>query len=50
MYLTNIRPDITFFVQQLSQFLDKPTFAHYNTTIRILRYIKEAPSLVMFLF
>jgi len=23
-------------VQQLSQFLDKPTIAHYNATIRIL--------------
>ena len=36
MYLTNTRPDITFYVQQLSQFLDKPTIAHYNATIRIL--------------
>jgi len=45
MYLTNIRPDIRFSVQQLSQFLDKPTIAHYNATIRILKYIKGAPSL-----
>jgi len=29
IYFTNTRPDITFFVQQLSQFLDKPTIAHY---------------------
>jgi len=28
MYLTNTRHDITFYVQQLSQFLDKPTIAH----------------------
>ena len=27
MYLTNTRPDITFSIQQLSQFLDKPTIA-----------------------
>ena len=33
MYLTNTRPDITFYVQQLSQFLTKPTIAHYTATI-----------------
>ena len=48
MYLTNIRPDITFSVQQLSQFLDKPTIAHYNVAIRILKYIKGALSLDLF--
>jgi len=48
MYLTNTRPDITFFVQQLSQFLDKPTIAHYNATIRILKYIKGASTLGLF--
>jgi len=42
MYLTNTRPDITFSVQQLSQFLAKPTIVHYNATIRLLRYIKGA--------
>jgi len=48
MYLTNTRPDITFHVQQLSQFLAKPTIAHYTTTIRILEYIKGVPSLGLF--
>ncbi|XP_068467075.1 uncharacterized protein [Phaseolus vulgaris] len=48
MYLTNTRPNITFSVQQLSQFLAKPTIVHYNAAIRILRYIKEAPSLGLF--
>jgi len=47
MYLTNTRPD-TFSVQQLSQFLDKPTIAHYNAAIRILKYIKGASSLDLF--
>ena len=42
MYLTSTQPDITFFVQQLSLFLDKATIAHYNATIKILRYIKGA--------
>jgi len=40
MYLTNTRPDITLSVQQLSQFLDEPTIAHYNAAIKILKYIK----------
>jgi len=35
-------------VQQLSQFLVKPTIAHYNAAIRILRYIKGAQSLGLF--
>ena len=35
-------------MQQLSQFLAKPTIAHYNAAIRILRYIKGAPSLGLF--
>jgi len=46
--MSNTRPDITFSVQQLSQFLDKPTIAHYNAAIRILKYIKRAPSLGLF--
>jgi len=48
MYLTNSRPDITFFVQQLSQFLAKPTISHYIVAIRILKYIKGSPSLGLF--
>jgi len=48
MYLTDTRADITFFVHQLSKFLDKPTITHYNTTIKILRYIKGAISLSLF--
>jgi len=48
MYLTNTRPNIIFSVHQLSQFLDKPTIAHNNATIRILKYIKGAPSLDLF--
>jgi len=35
-------------VQQLSQFLVKPITAHYTAAIRILRYIKGAPSLGLF--
>jgi len=48
MYLTNTYPDITFSIQQLSQFLDKPRIAHYNAAIRIFKYIKGVPSLGLF--
>jgi len=48
MYLTNTWPDITFSVQQLSHFLNKRTNAHYNATIRILKYIKELQVLTYF--
>jgi len=46
--LSMVSTFITFFVQQLSQFLDKPIIAHYNATIRILKYIKGAPSIGLF--
>jgi len=45
---TNVHAYRTFYVQQLSQFLDKPTIVHYNATIRILKYIKGALSLGLF--
>ncbi|XP_068475273.1 uncharacterized mitochondrial protein AtMg00810-like [Phaseolus vulgaris] len=48
MYLTNNRPDITFYVQQLTQFLAKPTISHYIVAIIILRDIKGAQSLGLF--
>jgi hypothetical protein len=43
LYLTNTRPDISFAVQQLSQFLHKPTFAHYTAACRVIRYLKHNP-------
>lgn len=42
-YLTVTRLDITFAVGVLSQFLKDPTDSQWNATIRILRYIKNAP-------
>ncbi|CAN1785707.1 Retrovirus-related Pol polyprotein from transposon TNT 1-94 [Linum perenne] len=44
IYLTNTRPDISFAVQQVSQYMAKPTNAHYKAVTRILRYLKGAPS------
>ena len=36
-YLTNIRPDITFAVQYLSQFLQAPTKSHMTAVLHTLR-------------
>ncbi|XP_019156522.1 PREDICTED: uncharacterized protein LOC109153165 [Ipomoea nil] len=43
LYLTATRPDIAYYVQQLSQFVDCPTDKHMLAAHRILRYIKQAP-------
>ncbi|XP_019420726.1 PREDICTED: uncharacterized protein LOC109330914 [Lupinus angustifolius] len=40
LYLTNIRPDIGFDVQQLSQFMAQLTNMHQKALCRVLRYIK----------
>ena len=48
IYLTNTKPDITFAVQHLSQFIASLTIAHYMTLYCILQYIKVAPSLGIF--
>ncbi|XP_021991778.2 uncharacterized mitochondrial protein AtMg00810-like [Helianthus annuus] len=39
-YLTITRPDISYVVNQVSQFLHAPTIAHYQEVKRILRYLK----------
>ncbi|KAL2532943.1 cysteine-rich RLK (RECEPTOR-like protein kinase) 8 [Abeliophyllum distichum] len=38
-YLTYTRPDITFAVNRVSQYLQNPTDAHWNVLKRIFRYI-----------
>ncbi|CAL0305022.1 unnamed protein product [Lupinus luteus] len=48
IYLTNTRSDITFSVQQLAQFMAKPTITHHNVALRVLKYLKGSPSLGMF--
>jgi len=42
-YLTITRPDISFAVSVVSQFLNSPCQEHMNALIRILKYIKGAP-------
>ncbi|XP_050207614.1 uncharacterized mitochondrial protein AtMg00810-like [Mercurialis annua] len=43
LYLCNTRPDLSFAVQQLSQFLDCPTTLHLQASHRVLRYLKKSP-------
>ncbi|XP_047257514.1 uncharacterized mitochondrial protein AtMg00810-like [Capsicum annuum] len=40
MYATITRPDITFFVQTLSQFMQHPKKSHWEEATRVLRYLK----------
>ena len=39
-YLTITRPDISYAVNQVSQFLQAPTISHFQSVKRILRYVK----------
>jgi len=42
MYLSiGTRPDITFAVNSVSQFLERPMKIHWNAVKRILKYLKE---------
>ncbi|CAJ2656280.1 unnamed protein product [Trifolium pratense] len=48
LYLTHIRPDIAFSVQQLSQYVSQPLESHFHAANRVLRYLKSAPSQGLF--
>ena len=39
-YLTTTRPDISYFVSVLSQFMAKPHEIHWNATKAVLRHLK----------
>ncbi|KAH9685044.1 protein kinase domain-containing protein [Citrus sinensis] len=43
IYLTITRPEITYAVNILSQFMHTPRRPHYDATLRVLRYIKSSP-------
>ena len=49
LYLTISRPDITFVVHKLSQFMEKPNKTHTNAANHLLRYIKGSPGQGIFL-
>ncbi|XP_075112560.1 putative mitochondrial protein AtMg00240 [Nicotiana tabacum] len=44
VYLTMTRPDICYAVHVLSQFMQCPKKSHMEAAIRVVRYIKGAPS------
>ena len=48
IYLTTTRPDISYAVQQLSQFMAAPTTTHFRAAQRVLRYLKNSPGRGLF--
>jgi hypothetical protein len=48
LYLTNTRPEISFVVQQLSQFMAQPRVPHTQAATRVIRYLKGALALGLF--
>ncbi|XP_016451711.1 secreted RxLR effector protein 161-like [Nicotiana tabacum] len=49
LYLTMTRPDITFVVQLLSQYMHTPKVSHMEAAKRVIRYIKSTPELGLFM-
>lgn len=43
IYLTITRPEITYSVHILSQFMQSPQQAHWDATMRVLQYLKSTP-------
>ncbi|KAL0431330.1 UNVERIFIED_CONTAM: Retrovirus-related Pol polyprotein from transposon RE2 [Sesamum radiatum] len=48
LYLRFTRPDISFHVQQLSQFLQHPRTSHWDVALHIIQYLKGSRSLGLF--
>lgn len=42
-YLTVTRPDISYEIQTLNQFMQAPKKSHVDAVIRVVRYLKYAP-------
>ena len=48
LYLNFTRPDISYAVQQLSQYLHAPTDIHWKAAVHVLKYLKGCPSKCLF--
>jgi hypothetical protein len=48
VYLGVTRPDISYYVHILSQFVSAPTHIHYSHLLRVLRYLRETISRRLF--
>ncbi|GAB2299331.1 hypothetical protein Dimus_038555 [Dionaea muscipula] len=48
IYLTITRPEITFAVNTLSQFMQEPKINHHKAALRLLHYLKSAPGQGLF--
>ncbi|XP_015166490.1 uncharacterized mitochondrial protein AtMg00810-like [Solanum tuberosum] len=49
IYLTITRPDLSYAVQNLSQFMNAPKRSHMDAAVRVVRYIKQDPGSGIFL-
>jgi len=48
LYVTLTRPDISYAVQHLSEFLQQPNDLHYQAAMHVLRYLKGTPNKGLF--
>ncbi|XP_071723249.1 uncharacterized mitochondrial protein AtMg00810-like [Rutidosis leptorrhynchoides] len=49
LYLTITRPDISYSVNHISQFMHRPKDSHYQAALRIIRYVKKDPGQGLFM-